>query len=265
MPNGCSHAAVRPSRRAAAPSHHRRRVRHRRHRRDVLRHAGAHRYPQVPDHAFAARRVRLRDHYLAWRLFDQVRHRHQDRNRDVHPDDRLQILAFFLPALKPNERRWVVAPTVLAATVLFFVGVSIRYAFIVPAGFEWMIGETNMIGQALPELQDYINIEILLMIGFGVAFELPLIVFYLAVFHIVPYTVSARLALHLRHHAGGLRLHHAGCQPCHAAVHVCRHVFAVRDRVGRHARRGGRARGQVRPVLGSRLNFLADDEDEDDE
>ena len=36
-------------------------------------------------------------------------------------------------------------------------------------------------------LEDFINTEILLMIGFGVAFELPLIVFYLAVFHIVPY------------------------------------------------------------------------------
>ena len=30
-----------------------------------------------------------------------------------------QILAFFLPALRPNERKWVV-PTVLASTVLFF-------------------------------------------------------------------------------------------------------------------------------------------------
>ena len=32
-----------------------------------------------------------------------------------------QILAFFLPALRPNERKWVV-PTVLASTVLFFLG-----------------------------------------------------------------------------------------------------------------------------------------------
>ena len=32
-----------------------------------------------------------------------------------------QVLAFFLPALKPNERKWVV-PTVLTATCLFFVG-----------------------------------------------------------------------------------------------------------------------------------------------
>ena len=97
-----------------------------------------------------------------------------------------QILAFFLPALKPNERRWVV-PTVLAATLLFFVGAIFCYFIIVPAGFEWLISETLSIANVAPNLEDYINIEILLMIGFGVAFELPLIVFYLAVFHIVPY------------------------------------------------------------------------------
>lgn len=34
-----------------------------------------------------------------------------------------QILAFFLPALRPNERKWVV-PTVLASTVLFFLAPS---------------------------------------------------------------------------------------------------------------------------------------------
>ena len=98
----------------------------------------------------------------------------------------LQILGFFLPALKPNERRWVV-PTILIATVLFFVGAVFCYLIIVPAGFEWLIGETNAIATALPDLVEYINTEILLMIGFGVAFELPLIVFYLSVFHIVPY------------------------------------------------------------------------------
>ena len=97
-----------------------------------------------------------------------------------------QILAFFLPALKPNERKWVV-PTVLMATLLFFIGAIFCYFIIVPAGFEWLIGETTSIANIAPNLEDYINIEILLMIGFGVAFELPLIVFYLAVFHIVPY------------------------------------------------------------------------------
>ncbi len=97
-----------------------------------------------------------------------------------------QILAFFLPALKPNERKWVV-PTVLIAVLLFFVGMIFCYFVIVPAGFEWLVGETNSIATALPDLENYMDIELLLMIGFGVAFELPLIVFYLAVFHIVPY------------------------------------------------------------------------------
>ncbi len=97
-----------------------------------------------------------------------------------------QLLAFFLPALKPKERRWVV-PTLILATVLFFTGAIFCYFIIIPAGFEWLIGETNSIATAMPFLDDYLNIEILLMVGFGIAFELPLVVFYLATFHIVPY------------------------------------------------------------------------------
>ncbi len=102
-----------------------------------------------------------------------------------------QILAFFLPALKPNERRWVV-PTVLIATVLFFVGVVFCYFLMVPAAFEWLVGETSAVATPLAMLDDYLNTEILLMIGFGIAFELPLVIFYLAVFHIVPYASFRR-------------------------------------------------------------------------
>lgn len=97
-----------------------------------------------------------------------------------------QILGFFLPALKPKERRWVV-PTLFLATALFFIGAIFCYLFIVPSAFEWLIGETNTIATAFADLENYLNTEVLLMIGFGVAFELPLFVFYLAVFHIVPY------------------------------------------------------------------------------
>ena len=97
-----------------------------------------------------------------------------------------QVLGFFLPALKENERKWVV-PTVLIATVLFFVGMIFAYFIAIPTAFEWLIGQTATIATVLPDLEDYINIEILLMIGFGIIFELPLIIFYLTVFHIVPY------------------------------------------------------------------------------
>ena len=97
-----------------------------------------------------------------------------------------QILGFFLPALRPNERKWVV-PTVLAAAALFFLGAIFCYFIIIPAGFEWLIGETSAVATALPDLENYINMELLFMIGFGIAFELPLIIFYLCVFHIISY------------------------------------------------------------------------------
>ncbi|MDY2778060.1 MAG: twin-arginine translocase subunit TatC [Collinsella sp.] len=98
-----------------------------------------------------------------------------------------QVFAFFLPALKPNERRWVV-PTILAATALFFLGAIFCYFVILNPAFGFLVGEAQAIGTPWADLVDYINTEILLMIGFGIAFELPLIVFYLATFHIVPYS-----------------------------------------------------------------------------
>lgn len=78
-------------------------------------------------------------------------------------------------------------PTVLASTVLFFLGAIFCYFIIIPAGFEWLIGETSAVATALPDLENYVNMELLFMIGFGVAFELPLIIFYLSVFHVVSY------------------------------------------------------------------------------
>ena len=68
-----------------------------------------------------------------------------------------------------------------------FLGAIFCYFIIIPAGFEWLIGETSAVATALPDLENYVNMELLFMIGFGVAFELPLIIFYLSVFHIVSY------------------------------------------------------------------------------
>ena len=47
-----------------------------------------------------------------------------------------EVMAFFLPALKPKERRWVV-PTVGAMVALFFLGMIFCF-FIIPAGGLWL-------------------------------------------------------------------------------------------------------------------------------
>ncbi len=97
-----------------------------------------------------------------------------------------EVMAFFLPALKPSERRWVV-PTVAALVVLFFIGMVFCYFVIQPAAFGWMIDQSSAIATVIPNAEDYLNIMMLLELGFGVGFELPLVIFYLSILHIVPY------------------------------------------------------------------------------
>lgn len=97
-----------------------------------------------------------------------------------------QIMAFFLPALKPSERRWVI-PTFAAFIVLFFLGMVFCYLVILDAAFGWLYSQTVEFATVVPQAEDYISIIMLLEIGFGIAFELPLVVFYLTILHIVPY------------------------------------------------------------------------------
>ncbi len=97
-----------------------------------------------------------------------------------------ELMAFFLPALKPSERKWVV-PTVGAMVFLFFLGMIFCYFVIQPAAFGWLLGESDAFATTMADAEDYLNIYMMLEIGFGVAFQLPLVIFYLTIFHLVPY------------------------------------------------------------------------------
>lgn len=97
-----------------------------------------------------------------------------------------EAMGFFLPALKPNERKWVV-PTVGAMVALFFFGMVFCYFVIQPAAFGWLLDQTVEFAQIMPDAEDFLNIFMLLEVGFGIAFQLPLIIFYLSIFHLVPY------------------------------------------------------------------------------
>lgn len=97
-----------------------------------------------------------------------------------------QFFAFITPALKPRERKWVF-PTVAAAIVLFIGGASFAYFVIMGPAFEWLTsqggGQLNSIAAANP----YLSGIGMMLIGFGVGFELPLVVFYLIGLNIVSY------------------------------------------------------------------------------
>lgn len=97
-----------------------------------------------------------------------------------------QLLAFFLPALKPSERRWFI-PTFAVAVALFIIGTLFCYFIILNPAFEWLTGQAAGFATITARASSYIDIIIKFELGFGFAFELPLIVFYLVIFNIVPY------------------------------------------------------------------------------
>ena len=97
-----------------------------------------------------------------------------------------ELLAFFLPALRPNERRYVL-PTFFIAVALYVLGMVFCYCFCLNPAFQFLTTESMSIGQILPQATDYLHYIILFELAFGLAFELPLGVFFLILFNIVPY------------------------------------------------------------------------------
>lgn len=97
-----------------------------------------------------------------------------------------QLLAFFLPALKPSERKWFM-PTFAAAVALFIIGTVFCYLIILNPAFQWLTDQAMGLGYVAPRMSSYIDIIIKFELGFGFAFELPLIVFYLVIFDVIPY------------------------------------------------------------------------------
>lgn len=97
-----------------------------------------------------------------------------------------QLLAFFLPALKPKERKWFV-PTFAIGVFLFIFGTLFCYFVILDPAFQWLTDQAYGMGTVVPQASAYLDIVIKFEIGFGFAFELPVVVFYLVIFDIIPY------------------------------------------------------------------------------
>lgn len=97
-----------------------------------------------------------------------------------------QVMAFFLPALKKNERKWAV-PTFLAAVLFFVTGAGFAYSVIMKPAFQFMFSQGNELVQVLPSADKFLTGIGLLLVGFGLAFELPIVVFYAIGFGLIPY------------------------------------------------------------------------------
>ena len=95
-----------------------------------------------------------------------------------------QLWKFIMPGLYENERRYVL-PFMIVATLFFVTGVSFAYYVVFPYGFQFFLGfQTDSIA-AMPAMKEYLGFVMKLMLAFGITFELPVIMFFLAKMGIV--------------------------------------------------------------------------------
>lgn len=84
-----------------------------------------------------------------------------------------QIWRFVTPGLRPIERRYAL-PFIVISQVLFAAGAVFSY-YLLPRALEVLLGFAGENIGSLLEANEYLRFLIHMMIGFGVAFELPLI------------------------------------------------------------------------------------------
>lgn len=98
-----------------------------------------------------------------------------------------QFWAFISPGLYRQEKRMVV-PFVLASCLCFGVGTYFGFFLVFPQVFTFLIG-FGLGGDLAPMLSmgSYLSFSTKLLFAFGVVFELPIIIFFLARIGVVDY------------------------------------------------------------------------------
>ncbi|HEU4322512.1 MAG TPA: twin-arginine translocase subunit TatC [Roseiflexaceae bacterium] len=91
-----------------------------------------------------------------------------------------QVIAFFVPAMRPVEKR-IVFSALPFVTELFLAGLAFGWMFTVPTAVQWLLDYgTGENIQSLPRVEDFYSIVATLMLWNGVIFELPAIIYLLA-------------------------------------------------------------------------------------
>ncbi len=90
-----------------------------------------------------------------------------------------QLWLFLAPGLYEHEKKLVI-PFVFFGTLMFLVGASFAYYIVVPLGFDFLIAFGSTVVTVLPSIGKYVDFFTKLLFGFGIAFELPVVTFFLA-------------------------------------------------------------------------------------
>lgn len=95
-----------------------------------------------------------------------------------------QIWLFIAPGLYASEKKMII-PFILGGTVMFLIGVLFAYYIVTPFGFDFLITFGSFKFTPLINIEDYVGFFTKILFGFGIAFELPVFAYFLALLGLV--------------------------------------------------------------------------------
>jgi sec-independent protein translocase protein TatC len=95
-----------------------------------------------------------------------------------------QVWLFIAPGLYQKERRFVV-PFMAATVGLFLAGAAFGYFWVLPSAIQILIVGFGHNFTSMVTIEDYSSFFLSVILGLGISFEMPILIFFLALFGIV--------------------------------------------------------------------------------
>ncbi|MFO7885472.1 MAG: twin-arginine translocase subunit TatC [Desulfobacteraceae bacterium] len=86
---------------------------------------------------------------------------------------------FVSPGLYRKEKKFLI-PVILLSLVFFAMGASFGYFLVFPYGFKFFLGFATGSIQAMPSMKEYLGFASKMLLAFGLVFELPLVITFMA-------------------------------------------------------------------------------------
>jgi sec-independent protein translocase protein TatC len=74
----------------------------------------------------------------------------------------------------------VILPFTLISTIFFISGTAFGYFIVFPPAFKFLVGYNNEFLTSLPAVSEYFSLALRLLIAFGIIFEMPVLMVFLA-------------------------------------------------------------------------------------
>ncbi len=95
-----------------------------------------------------------------------------------------QLWLFIAPGLYEHEKKMVL-PFVIGGSVMFIIGVLFAYYVVTPFGFQFLITFGSFLYTPLINIEDYVGFFTKIMLGFGIAFEMPVVAYFLGLMGLI--------------------------------------------------------------------------------